>query len=81
MEQRPRSTVQVVELRIDGQRVGVPTPTQTSNLLPLVRLADRGSRAATARAVVRGNSLKADVTLYVARAQDVPGDSIAAQGA
>ena len=80
-EHRPRSTVQVVEVRIDGQRVGVLTPTQASNLLPLVRLADRGSRAATGRAVVRGNSLKADVTLYVTRAQDVPGDWIAAQGA
>lgn len=62
-EQRPRSTVQVVEVRIDGQRVGVLSPTQTSNLLALVRLADRDSRTATARAVVRGNSLKADVTL------------------
>ena len=80
-EQRPRSTAQVVEVQIDGQRVGVLSSTQTSNLLPLVRLAQRGSRTATARAVVRGNSLKADVTLYVLRAQDVPPEWIAAQDA
>ena len=66
-------------MQIDGQRVGVLSSTQTSNLLPLVRLAHRGSRTATARAVVRGNSLKADVTLYVLRAQDVPPEWIAAQ--
>lgn len=80
-EQRPRSTAQVVEVRIDGKRVGVLTATQTSNLLPLVRLAERGSLIATACAVVRGNSLKAEVTLYVARAQDVPHDWLAAQDA
>lgn len=80
-EQRPRSTVQVVEVRIDGQRVGVLTATQTANLLPLVRLAERGSHTATVSAVVHGNALKAEVTLYVARAQDVPNDWLASQDA
>lgn len=73
---RPRSTAQVVEVRIDGNRVGVLTSTQTANVMPLVRLAARSERVATVRAIVHGNSLKADVTLYVAKAQDVEPDWI-----
>lgn len=79
-ESRPRSTIDLVEVRLDGRRVGVLTPTQTSNIMPLVHLANRCSRTATARAVVHGNSLKADVTLYVSKAQDVDPKWIAAVG-
>lgn len=39
-EQRPRSTVDVVAVDIDGQQVGVLSPTQTANFLPLVRRAE-----------------------------------------
>lgn len=70
-EQRPRSTVTVVEVRLDGGRVGVLSPTQTANLLPLVeRVADRGVQS-VAKALVRGNELKADVILFVTKAQEV----------
>ncbi|WP_225754682.1 HIRAN domain-containing protein [Actinotalea sp. Marseille-Q4924] len=70
-EQRPRSTVSVVEVRLDGQRVGLLSPTQTANLQPLIeRVAGRGLQS-VARALVRGNELKADVILFVTKAQDV----------
>lgn len=71
VEVRPRSTVEVVEVRIDGDRVGVLSPTQTSNLLPVVRHVEQRGRVPFCRASIRGNPLKADVTLYVRKAQDL----------
>lgn len=70
-EARPRSTVELVEVRLDGHRVGVLSPTQTANLLPLVAFVEQRGRVAVARALLRGNALKAEVIVYVQRAQDV----------
>lgn len=70
-EIRPRSSVDAVEVRLLGERVGVLTPTQTANVRPLVEYVEARGKVAVARGVLVGNQIKADVTLNVAKAQDV----------
>ena len=69
-EQRPRSTVELVAVDIDGAQVGVLSPTQTANFLPLVRRAESERRILTCRASLRGNALKADVALHARKAHE-----------
>lgn len=69
-EQRPRSTVELVAVDIEGGQVGVLSPTQTANFLPLVRRAESEARTLTCRASLRGNSLKADVALHARKAHE-----------
>lgn len=70
-EQLPRSTRNVVEVRVDGERVGKLTPKMSGDVLPAVRfLADRG-RLAAARVLVSGNRAAVTVTLYVVRAHQL----------
>jgi collagen type III alpha len=70
-EQLPRSTRDVVEVRVDGERVGKLTPKMSGDVLPAVRfLTDRG-RVATARLLVSGNRAAVTVTLYVVRAHQL----------
>lgn len=71
IEQRPRSAVEVVAVDIDGQQVGILSPTQTANFLPLVRRAESEGRRLLCRASLRGNSLKADVALHARKAHEL----------
>jgi hypothetical protein len=70
-EMRPRSAYEAVEVRLDGERVGVLSKVQSENMLPLVKHVEARAKVAVARATVRGNKLKADVVLFVAKSQDV----------
>lgn len=69
-EQRPRSTVELVAVDIDGHQVGVLSTSQTGNFLPLVRRAESEGRTLTCRASLRGNALKADVALHARKAHE-----------
>src|SRR4051812_28995401 len=61
----------VTEVRIDGAKVGVLTPKMSSETLPAVDfLAEQGAVAAV-RARVKGNRIKAEVTLYCCRAHEI----------
>ncbi len=71
VEQRPRSTVDLVAVDIDGQQVGVLSSTQTANFLPLVRRAESEGRRIFCRASLRGNTLKADVALHARKAHEL----------
>jgi collagen type III alpha len=72
VEQMARSTRTVVEVRIDDACVGKLTPKMSSELLPAIRhLAQQGTTTA-ARAIVKGNRIKTEVVLYVARAHELP---------
>lgn len=71
VEQRPRSTVELVSVEIDGQPVGVLSPTQTANFLPLVRKAESEEVELVCRASLRGNALKADVALHARKAHEL----------
>lgn len=75
-EQRPRSVVEVVEVAIDGHRVGVLSATQTGNLAPLVKRAAELGRPLACRAAIRGNSLKADVSLHVVKGHELTDDEL-----
>lgn len=79
-EVRPRSTVDTVEVQIDGHRIGVLSPTQTANLLPLVKFVVARGLLPVVKATVRGNALRAEVTLAVAKTQEVPDAWLAALG-
>jgi collagen type III alpha len=72
VEQLARSTRTVVEVRIDGACVGKLTPKMSSELLPAIRHLEQQGTTAAARAIVKGNRIKAEVVLYVARAHELP---------
>jgi hypothetical protein len=73
-EQMARSAKTLLEVRINGAVVGKLTPKMSAELLPVVRhLAARGALS-VARAILKGNSLKADVVLHAVRANQVPQD-------
>ncbi|MDI6101021.1 hypothetical protein QLQ12_20620 [Actinoplanes sp. NEAU-A12] len=62
----------MVEVRLGDARVGDLSPKMSGELLPTLRhLAEQGLVTA-ARAIVRGDSGKSELMLYVARAQDLP---------
>lgn len=69
-EQRPRSTVDLVAVDIDREQVGVLTPTQSANFIPLVRRAEELGTDVACRASLRGNSLKSDVALHARKAHE-----------
>ncbi len=71
-EQLARSTRTVVEVRIDGRRVGQLTPRMSGELLAAVRHLDQRGMVSGARAIVKGNRIKTEVVLYVARAHELP---------
>ena len=68
---RPRSAVDAVQVQVNGEPVGILSKASSDNLLPLVRHVAAAGRLPVARATLRGNTLKADITLNVAKAQDV----------
>ncbi len=68
---RPRSAVETVQVRVDGEAVGVLSKVSSDNLLPLVKHVHASGNVPVGRATLRGNALKADITLHVAKAQDV----------
>lgn len=70
-EERPRSSVDLVAVDIDGQQVGVLSTTQTANFMPLVRRAEAEGRQIVCRASLRGNTLKADVALHARKAHEL----------
>jgi HIRAN domain-containing protein len=72
VEQTARSSRTLVEVRLDGARVGQLTPKMSTELLPAIRhLAEQGATAA-ARAIVKGNRIKTEVVLYAAKAHELP---------
>lgn len=76
-EQLARSSRTVVEVRVSGSPAGTLTPKMSGELLPGLRhFAERGLVTA-GRAMVKGNQIKADVVLYVARAGQLSAEWLA----
>lgn len=65
----PRSTRTVVEVRVNGSRVGQMTPRMSSEFLPLLPLL--GPVQCVAPGMIKGNSIKADVTVHAVRASEL----------
>jgi hypothetical protein len=71
-EQLSRSVREIVEVRIDGVRVGTMTPAMSKKFLSVVRaLADQGRLCATP-AILRGNRLNVEVRVHGTEAADLP---------
>lgn len=71
-ERRPRGDVNLVEVRLDGQRVGSLTKVMGDQIRDLVTFATDRGRIPVVRAVLKGSDLRADVAIYVARTVEVP---------
>lgn len=71
-----RSTKTLVEVRVDGHRVGQLTPKMSGDFLPALGVI--GNRVCVVPALVKGNRLKADIRLYAARASELSDDWLAA---
>lgn len=69
---KARTTTTVVEVRLDGERVGQLTPGTSASLFPLLEEAETRGRTAAAWASVKGSRFAAEVTLHVERAENVP---------
>lgn len=72
VEQGPRSSKQLAEVRVDGHPVGRLTPKMSSDMLPAVQFLDARGFLTVVRAVVKGNQLKCEVILHTARAAELP---------
>lgn len=72
-EERARSSKQLVEVRLDGRRVGQLSPAASEQLLPVIRLADHaGGIPICAHAVVRGNQLRVEVEVWARKSNEIP---------
>ncbi len=73
--EEPRRTggpVPVIEVRLDGQRVGVMSKAISDQIHDLVTYVADNGRIPVARAIVKGSDLRAEVTVHVARTSEVP---------
>lgn len=61
----------VVEVRLDGERVGCLTKAISEQVRDVVAYVNERGYLPVARAVLKGSSIKADLTLYVARSSEV----------
>lgn len=68
LEHRPRSSRTIVEVRLDGSRVGQLTPKMSEELLPAIRHLHTAGLATAARALLHGNQAAAKLTLHTIRA-------------
>ena len=71
----PRRTgdpTRLIEVRLDGQRVGVMSKPISEQVHYLVTYVASRGRVPVARALVKGSDLRADVTVHVARTSEVP---------
>jgi hypothetical protein len=75
-----RSTKTLAEVRIDGNTVGRLTPKLSADMLPTVQFLGGRGETTCVCAIVKGNSLKADVVLYSMRANELPAGWFAALG-
>ncbi len=71
VEERPRSTRTHVEVRIDGERIGVLSASVSSDLLPLVSRVERAGSAAVVITRVAGNALRIDASVEAVRLGDL----------
>jgi hypothetical protein len=69
-----RTAKELVEVRIDGLRVGQLTPKMSGDLLPAIRHLDERGLLTAVKAKVKGNRLKAEITIHGAKAHELPAD-------
>lgn len=73
--EEPRRTgdpIRIVEVRLDGEPVGVMSKAVSTQIHDLVTFVASNGRTPVARATIKGSDLRADVAVNVARTSDVP---------
>jgi Protein of unknown function (DUF2510)/HIRAN domain len=71
-QRRNGDSVRVVEVRLDGQRVGIMSKVISEQIQDLVTYVASRDRTPVARAIVKGSDLRAEVVVHVARTSEVP---------
>jgi len=74
VEEGPRASRTLAEVRIGVKTVGRLTPKMSSDLLPVVSYLAELGKTTCVRAIVKGNRLKAEVVLYTLRAHELSAD-------
>jgi len=72
--EEPRRTgdpARVIEVRLDGERVGVMSKAISDQIHDLVTYVAGNGKTPVARAIIKGSDLRADVAVNVARTSDV----------
>ena len=69
---RTGEPARVIEVRLDGQRVGVMSKSVSEQINDLVTYVSSNGRIPVARALVKGSDLRAEVIVHVARTSEVP---------
>jgi hypothetical protein len=72
VEQGPRSSKQLAEVRIDGHPVGRLTPKMSGDMLPAIQFLNSRGFLTAVRAIIKGNQLKCEVILHTLRAAELP---------
>lgn len=68
---RPRSTKDVVQVEIDGRRVGVLSDGQSAAFLPLVEFVEARGKLCVVHAGVEGNEVHAEVVVWAPNASEM----------
>lgn len=71
-EIRPRSAINAIEVRLDGERIGILSPTQTPRYWNLIEFLEERGISPVVRGVLSGNTLKANVVLDLPRVEEIP---------
>lgn len=70
-EKRGGEMARLVEVRLDGQKVGTMTKATSEQIADLVQYVAEKGREPVARAIVKGSDLRAEVVVHVARTSEV----------
>lgn len=71
VDQTTKVAKELIEIRIDNERIGDLTPAMSLAYLPIVtQLAERG-RAAAVKVIVKGNQIQAEVVLHASKAREL----------
>lgn len=69
-----KSSKEVVEVRIDGERIGQLTPSSSQHFLPTIWHLDSLGMSTAAWLIVKGNLLASQVTIHATRAHELQAD-------
>lgn len=76
-EQTARASKDLVEVRIDDQRVGDLTPAMSAEYLPVIGALAERERVPAVRLIVKGNQVKAEVVLHAQKAHQLDASWVA----
>ncbi|MCU1571402.1 MAG: hypothetical protein JWR33_2143, partial [Naasia sp.] len=69
---KAKATTTIVEVRLGDERVGQLTPATSASVMPLIAEAEAQGLVTACWAKIQGSRLAAEVTLHVAKAEQVP---------